>query len=150
MKLAKKKKLIIPLFILCALLIGMNIAYAATSSDLHFCEYPGTLRAMAIIGIIIGIIKVAVPVLIIITSMITFVKVITSGKEDDLKQSAMTVVKKVVAGILIFLIPDLIDYVFNNIVDTNNTSNFKACETCLTKPNSCSIPDSNPTIYSDD
>lgn len=149
MKLSKKKVSCIILVLFVLLFLGTNIVYAATSSDLHFCEYPGTLRALKTIGIIIGIIKVAVPVLIIITSMITFVKVIISGKEEDFRESAKTVVKKVIAGILIFLIPDIIDFVFNNVVDTTNSSNFKACETCLTKVNSCTIPDTNPSIYTD-
>ncbi len=145
----KNKKYIIIIMLFLLLFIGTNIAYAATTSKIRFCEQPGVLRTMQIIGLIIGIVKVAVPVIIIATSFVTFSKVIISGKSEDMKESATTLLKKIVAGIIIFLIPDLVHVVFNNIVNANSTSGFTACETCLNKPKACSIPTEAPSIYTE-
>jgi hypothetical protein len=145
MRISKKHKTSLILFLIAIMFAGINVAYAATSGDLHFCQQPGVLRTMKIIGLIISVIKVLLPVIIIITGMITFAKVVISGKDEDFKESAKTMIKKVIAGIIIFLIPEMIHFVFVKVVNSNSTSNFTKCETCLNKPNSCSIPTSTPS-----
>ena len=145
MRISKKHKTSLILFLIAVMFAGVNIAYAATSGDLHFCQQPGVVRTMKIIGLIIGVVKVILPVIIIITAMITFTKVVISGKDEDFKESAKTVMKKVIAGIIIFLIPEMIHFVFTKVVNANSTSNFTKCETCLNKPNNCSIPTTTPS-----
>ena len=90
------------LFAFIILFAFASVAYAKTKSDLNFCKQPGVIRTMKIIGLTIGVVKVAIPILITITAMIKFVNVIISGKEEDLFESAKTAVKKVIAGIIIF------------------------------------------------
>ncbi len=149
MKKSKKIFARLALFSFIALFAFANVAYAYTKSDLNFCQQPGVLRTMKIIGLVINVVKIALPVLIVGTAMFKFVNVIISGKEEDMKEAAMTVIKKVVAGMLIFIIPGVIHFVFTNVVNANNSSNFTKCESCLNQPKSCSIPASGPSIYTD-
>ena len=135
------------LFAFIILFAFVSVAYAKTKSDLYFCKQPGVIRTMKIIGLTIGVIKVALPILIAITAMVKFVNVIISGKEEDLMESAKTAIKKIVAGIIIFIIPGLCHYVFTNIVKDPDSSSFYTCESCLNNPRSCSITTSTPDIY---
>ena len=79
MRISKKHKTSLILFLIAIMFAGINVAYAATSSDLHFCQQPGVLRTMKIIGLIISVVKLLLPVIIIITGMVTFAKVVISS-----------------------------------------------------------------------
>ena len=50
-----------------------------------------------------------VPVLIILLGTIDFFKAVMAGKEDDIKKAQMAFVKRVIAGVAVFLVPVLID-----------------------------------------
>lgn len=148
-KLLKKYKyLIIALLLLLVVILAPDIVYAATSSKLKFCEYGGTRRMFKIIGMAISIIKILVPVILIITGVITLSKTIISGKEDDLKGSFVIFAKKIVAGLIIFAIPSVLDYTFDTLVGYDDSS-FTACSKCMLNPNSCQIPDEDPDTYTD-
>lgn len=147
LKLSRNQKLLV-YGIFMFLFIGLNIVYAATSAELHFCEYSGVLRSLKIVGIIILIAKILIPIILIITAMISFFKTVISGKSDDLKGSLMIVVKKIIAGLIIFILPGLIDYVFDVTVGYDD-SGFTACTTCLLDIDNCQIPTTDPTIYTD-
>ncbi len=145
MQISKKFKLLI----LSLILLIPTITNAATSSDIHFCEYPGTLRTFMIIGIGLNIIKTVIPLIIIGGGIITFSKIVISGKEDELKASVGTLIKKIVAGLVVFLLPTAINYAFNTLI-TNDTSKFTECSTCLLDTDHCNIPEQDPTTYQED
>lgn len=128
--------------------LGVNIVYAATSAKLSFCEYAGVRRAFKIAGLIINMVKIIVPLIIIITGMIGFAKPIISGKTEDITANAMTLVKKVIAGLVIFLLPGICDYAFSLIPNYDNSS-MAACTTCLLDVNGCTIPTSDPVTYTE-
>lgn len=66
-----------------------------------------------IIRQIYGYFKWIIPVLIVILSMLDFVKVVGTGKDDDFKKAQNNLLKRVVMGVLFFLIPTLISLVIN-------------------------------------
>lgn len=125
------------------------ITYAATDSNLYFCEYPGVRRTFMILGLLINIVKIVIPLIIIITGIITLSKTIISGKVDDLKASINVLIKKAVAGVIIFLLPSAINYLFNTLI-VNDTSKFTQCTTCLFDADHCKIPEKDPTTYEED
>lgn len=146
-KLTKNQKLVIyGLFIF--LFVGLNIVYAATSAELHFCEYSGVLRSLKIAGILLVIVKILIPILLMATAMMSFAKTIISGKTEDLTGSLMLLVKKLIAGLIIFFIPGLVDYAFDSFIGYDD-SNFLACTTCLLDIENCVIPETDPSIYTD-
>ena len=99
----KKKHIILLVLALSILTIAPHIVMAAkTSSELRFCEYGGVLRTFKILGMCINIIKIVVPLIIIGTAIVSIFKTVTSGKADDLKASFSLIVKKLIAGLIIF------------------------------------------------
>lgn len=75
-----------------------------------FCTNPGFLRLILVANIIFKIITIIVPIIIIITVMISAFKAVTSGKEDDLKKLVPGAGKKILAGIIIFFIPTIVEF----------------------------------------
>lgn len=142
----KTKHIIILVILLSVLTIAPDLVLAATSSQLRICEYAGVLRALKILGIIINIIKVVVPLLIIGTAMISVFKTVMSGKSDDLTASFVLIVKKVLAGLIIFLLPTALDFVFDSLLQYDDSA-FTACSNCLLDTGNCTIPTSDPDTY---
>lgn len=69
-----------------------------------------------IIGIIkqiYGYFKWIIPVLIIVLSMLDFLKVVGTGKDDDFKKAQNNLLKRIILGVVFFLIPTLISVIIN-------------------------------------
>lgn len=143
------KLLIFALLFLFVLLSG-SVVYAATSSKIKFCDYGGVRRTFMIIGILINLVKIVVPLILIITAMIAFSKTILSGKTEDFKGSLMQVVKQLIAGLIIFFLPTLLDFVFDTLVTDYDPSGFTVCTYCMFEPDKCTIPDKDPEVYTGD
>ena len=147
----KTKKILksIAIIVIMIAFIGINIVFAETKSNVKFCDYAGTRRTLKIIGTIINIAKVFVPLLIIITESIALTKAIVSGKDEDLKENFVVLVRKIIAGLVIFVLPSVINYAINNLAGHSDTG-FTQCSNCLLNAKSCTIPTTDPTIYEGD
>lgn len=64
----------------------------------------------AILKQILNIIKFLVPAIIIVMSVIDFIKALASQSQDELKKSANKLVKRIIIGILIFVLPTLLEF----------------------------------------
>lgn len=73
-------------------------------------------------------------------------KIITSGKEDEAKKYAKIIVRNVIIGVIIFIAPGLINFVFDladDVVTPSNKSDFSNCVNCILDPmsDSCVVQD---------
>ena len=72
---------------------------------LSICDVPEVLKVMRIINIVITIIKIAVPIMLIVMAMIDLVRAVTNA---ELNKITKPIVNKVIAAVLIFLIPTFV------------------------------------------
>lgn len=77
------------------------------------CKTAGFLRVLYFLNIVLDIIFILVPIIIIVTVVIKLGNVVFNGKEDQLKETFVTSIKKVVAGLIIFMLPNIIDFAFS-------------------------------------
>lgn len=129
-------------FALLSFLVTMPV-YAA-SGKVDLCSYPGTLRAFKIVGIVLKIVAIVVPILLIGVTIVGVSKTILSGDSNDIIQHISTFVKRFVAAVLIFFVPMIFDFIFNNLV-SSDTSSYKACTVCLFNTGNCRIPKETTT-----
>ena len=88
-------------------------------------------------GYIITIVKIAIPILIVAFGLLDFGKAVVGSKDDLIKKSAISLLRRVVAGIAIFFLPTLVLTIFGTISDYSNNSNgFDNCKGCLLHPGS--------------
>ncbi len=92
---------------------------------LHICDNPDVLAVMRIINIVIMIIQIAVPIILIVISMVDFLKVINIGDEDRLKKTQKIVINRAIAAVIIFMIPTFVN-VLAKISSTEGT-NYASC-----------------------
>lgn len=104
-----------------------------------FCLKSGSL--MQIIGYVIFVFKIVVPILIIILASIDLAKSVISGDEKDIKENAMKLLKRLLIGIAIFLLPSIVKVIYFNLVNDTSGSEFKNdasyCIVCITSPSNC-------------
>lgn len=55
--------------------------------------------------------RIIVPILIILLGILDFAKAVVAGKEDEMKKAQSTFVKRVIAGVIFFFIPVIVDIV---------------------------------------
>ena len=79
----------------------------------NYCENPSMLRVMLIIKYCFKILLTVLPIIVIITALVTFFKPIISGKDDDIKASAKVLVKKIIASLVVFMLPTLVPYLIS-------------------------------------
>lgn len=104
-----------------------------------FCRTE-TLQVFKILGIVITIIKIVIPLILIIFGTIDYGKAIIASDEKAIKTATNMLMKRAIAGVVIFFIPALIKALFGlvyNVNDLGNDSDFKKCTECLLDINKC-------------
>jgi len=147
----KSKKILksVLIILFMSLFLAASIVHAAPSSSIKFCDYAGTRRTFKMIGLFINLARIIVPLIIIITESISLTKVIISGKQEDLSDNWRILVRKIIAGLVIFFLPTIIDFTIDSLVGYDD-SGFTQCSNCLLDTGHCTIPDKDPEVYDED
>lgn len=81
---------------------------------------PGTIGDLVHL-IYIGI-KIVVPILLVLFAMLDLGKAITAKKEEDIKKYQGSCIKRVVTGVLVFLVVIIIEFVLGFVEPDNGNS----------------------------
>ena len=102
-----------------------------------FCSEERVLTVFRIIGYILFALKSIIPLILIILASIDLARGMVLNKDDSNKETLKRLVIRLVLGIIIFLVPLILDYLLTLVdgaVDT--ASEFSHCTTCLLNPTS--------------
>ena len=95
-----------------------------------------TVKGWRVVGHIVYIAKVLVPLLIIITSVVPLFNALVKGSVDETIKSWKMVGKKLAAGVIIFLIPSLIENSVNLLANKEmKNDDVMICIHCFSSPN---------------
>ena len=93
-----------------------------------------------LLSIFFVIVKILVPILLVIMSMISFIKAVASGKVDDeLARVKQVSIQRIISAVIIFFIFSIVNFVINLSVSTNNS--FSSCLYCLFNSDHCEQAD---------
>jgi len=87
---------------------------------LGICSAPEVLEVMRIIKIVLTIIKIAVPIILIIFGMITYIRAILDPDDNRIAKANKTIVNMLIAAASIFLIPTIVETIFNIVGSNSN------------------------------
>lgn len=93
----------------------------------NMCQSSSFLRALFFFKNVLNIIFIVVPIIIIIMVIIHLAKVVFSGNADNFKEALASGAKKIITGIIIFLLPTAFDYLF-----TFTGESFDELKECIT------------------
>lgn len=83
----------------------------------------GLDQLVVIVKFVLKIIQWVVPVILIVLGTIDLVKAVIAGKDDDIKKHQQTLIKRVIAAIIIFLVPLIVTIIMGWI----GNSDWKTC-----------------------
>ena len=98
------------------------------SDPATFCSEPAMNNILYMVGIVVAVIRVAVPIILIVLGMIDLVKALTSQDDKQIKSATNLLVKRVIIAIAIFLIPTIVRLVMNII----SQDEYQSCINCVT------------------
>ena len=144
----RRKNIKYLIFILLMILMLMPKVNALDYENLCSTN-DGIQNAVRIIGYVVAIIKWVAPLIIIVLGMVDFGKAAISDDEKALSKATGALLRRIIAGVVIFFIPTLIIAVLNFVEITGgleNSNNFKACTECVLDVSKCiTIDDETPS-----
>ena len=87
------------------------------------CSEPKVLEVMRIVNIFISIIRIVVPIILIFVLVFKLISAITSNNDDALAKVKKTAVPNIVAAVIIFIIPTLINLIVKITFPNNDYQN---------------------------
>ena len=90
---------------------------------LGICDSPEVLSVVNIIIIVVKIIRIVVPIILMLSVMIGLTKAIINNDNDALNKALKNSVRKVIAAVLVFLIPTFV----NVIASIAGSTGYKEC-----------------------
>ena len=99
------------------------------------CDKTPVISVLRFLGILLFVAKVLVPVLIIGMGIYHLFSIITSGKDDEVKKQVNNIVKRVIAGVIIFLLPSLVYWIFDVAGATDG--GYSNCVNCILDLGKC-------------
>lgn len=109
--------------------------------SLHgLCDEPRVARTLKFIGLVIFIIKIFIPLLIIILGCVDFAKAMMDGKSDAIPKKFPILMKRFIAGVIVFMIPTILNILFG-VIDTYSETmqKYSNCRVCVFEPDDCEI-----------
>ncbi len=133
------------LFLKAALPDGINSIpqweETTATSTAGFCSE--TIQVFNVIGHVVMILKVLVPLIIIVLGIIDLSKAVISNDDKAISKSAGSLVKRFIAGVVIFFIPTIVTVIFDMLELVNVKGDFNTCLTCITDVGNCGKTTSN-------
>lgn len=122
--------------------INSESQYIAQDWD-SLCADEGIKQAVKIVGYIIQLIRWIVPLIIIVLGMVDFGKAAISNDDKSVTKATTALIRRIVAGVVVFFIPTIILAILNVIqvtkgIEEETDTTFGACTKCLFDPyNEC-------------
>ena len=138
----KKVNKVLLYIIALSLIMIPGVSHAAEA--FVFCQ-GNVLLVFRLFGLVLLVIKIAVPVILMGVTTINILKAMIAGDDKAYKGSAKTFGKRLIISLIIFLMPTIINGVLslvssgyaNATLEEGASDSFAACTKCLLNVSSC-------------
>ena len=93
-----------------------------------------TVYTVRVIGYLITIAKILIPIIIIVSSIVPFFDAVVKGNDKGLSEASIKLLKKIGAGIIILIVPTIINALIEIFVKKDYSSSFYVCKECMYEP----------------
>ena len=91
-----------------------------------------------IVSFFINLLKIATPIILVFTSVITLLKSLTANKEDEMAKARGVLVRRLVIAALIFFTITITQFVINKVADEGEPEKIGSCFNCFIN-NNCEV-----------
>ena len=103
------------------------------------CAKPYYRKPMKFIGTLVGFVKILVPIIIICFGVMDLYKAITGSKDEALPKAIKMICIRVLAGVFIFLLPGIVQFVLGLVNEWSGYKNNWCCCTECILTNNCDV-----------
>ena len=82
-------------------------------------------------NVIFDLLKIATPIIIIITGMLDMLKAVSAQKEDEIKKGQQKFLRRLLAGAVVFLVFVIVETVIHTFAESNEAQNAMDCVDCF-------------------
>lgn len=104
-------------------LLNNSLYMLAKTTDVDCSAGSEIVKVMAIVRLIMNVICIAVPIVMILMGSFDLFKAVTAGKDEEIKKKQQTLIKRLIAGVIVFLVPTIVSVLMNLI----GVSGWRAC-----------------------
>ncbi|MBO4600784.1 MAG: hypothetical protein J5634_00945 [Bacilli bacterium] len=98
-----------------------------------FCKESADIWSL--VGKILFVFKIVIPLLLIIFGMIDLGKAVISAEEKAIKNATNSIIRRLIAAVVIFFVPTIIGAIFGLISDFDEQKkDYDLCKSCLVHP----------------
>lgn len=97
--------------------------FVLSDADVSCAQDSTLVNVIAIVRLVMNIICIAVPIIMILMGTIDLFKAVTAGKDEDIKKKQKALITRIIAGVLVFLVPTIVSVIMNLI----GVSSWRAC-----------------------
>ena len=72
------------------------------------CASDTMQNVMSLVKLIMNVICIVVPIILIVLGSLDLFKAVTAGKEEDIKKKQKALITRLIAGVLVFLVPTIV------------------------------------------
>ena len=137
------------MLVVIAIALFINLSYANAANYHNYESSTVSCGAGMLTNIPVGIpkivsmvymaIQIAVPVVLVVIGMIDLTKSIASEKEEDIKKSQKTLIKRLISAVLIFFVFAVVKFLISLVADTSKEKNkIIDCAECFIN-NECKV-----------
>ena len=89
--------------------------YVLADTDINCAAESNLVKVVAIVRLVMNVICIVVPIVLIILGSLDLFKAVTAGKDEEIKKKQQTLIKRIVAGIIVFLVPTIVSVLMSLI-----------------------------------
>ena len=103
-----------------------NLTYVTCGDSF---DIPSSLPPL--ISFLVNLLKIVTPIILIVVSMVTLLKALAASKEDEINKAKNSLIKKVIAAVLIFFVVSIVQLVISIVADDSEAESISACLSCF-------------------
>ena len=95
--------------------------YTNILADVELCTSEVGYRLFGFLGYVLNFIQIAVPIILILWGTFDLVKAMTSQEQDNIKKSQNILIKRLIAGLVVFFVPMIVTFLINMVNGNDGT-----------------------------
>lgn len=84
-----------------------------------------------LISFLVNLLKIVTPIILIFISIITLFKAIVASKDDEIKKAQSSLIKKIIAAVMVFFVVSIVQFVISKVADSADQGGLESCLSCF-------------------
>ncbi len=117
------------LFLMFTSVSAKTIARSCVTCGADALEFPAALPKF--VSALITLAQILVPVILIVTGMVRYIKAVASGDDKVVSQVNSSFIKSIIAAVSVFLLVTIVKFSFSVYDKANGTNDTNSCVSCF-------------------